>query len=56
MFWPSIFLIVALLLVVVASIVGITRAGDLEHTYYSVGCSVAITMDDILNGNRASTG
>jgi len=27
--WPSVFLIVALLLVIVASIVGITRAGDI---------------------------
>lgn len=53
--WPSIFLIVALLLVIVASIVGITRAGDLEQTYYAVGCSAALTFDDLLYGNVSST-
>lgn len=50
------FLIVALLLVIVASIVGITRAGDIENTFYAVGCSAALTFNDMIHGNVSSTG
>lgn len=49
-------LIVALLLMIIASIIGITRAGDVEKSYQAVGCSAAITFDDIANGNISSTG
>lgn len=33
------------------SVIGITRAGDIENGYKAVGCSFAIAFDDIINGN-----
>lgn len=56
MLWPSICLILALLLMIIASIIGITRAAAIEQSYQAVGCSAAITFDDVINGNKSSTG
>lgn len=56
MLWPSIVLILALLLMIIASIIGITRASDIESSYQAVGCSAAITFDDVINGNKSTTG
>jgi hypothetical protein len=44
-------LILALLLLIIASVIGITRASDIQSSYTAVSCSVAITADDLLNGN-----
>lgn len=54
--WPSITLILALLLMIVASVIGITRATDIQSSYTSVGCSVAVTFDDVINGNTSTAG
>jgi hypothetical protein len=43
------------LLIIVTSIVGIARSGEIESVYSSVGCSIAITLDDIINGNISSS-
>lgn len=56
LFWPAIVLVLAFLLIVVASVIGITRSSDIETSYRSVGCSAAITFDDIINGNVSTTG
>jgi len=56
LFWPSIVLILALLLLIVASVIGITRASDIQSTFTAVGCSIAITTDDLLNGNKSTVG
>lgn len=56
LYWPAVVLILAFLLLLVASVIGITRAGDIESSYKAVGCSAAITFDDLLNGNPSSTG
>lgn len=56
LFWPATVLILAFLLLLVASVIGITKAGDIENSYKAVACSAAITFDDLLNGNTASTG
>jgi hypothetical protein len=49
-------LILALLLLIIASVIGITRASDIQSSYTAVSCSVAITADDLLNGNISTTG
>lgn len=56
LYWPTIVLIIALLLATVASIVGIVRAGDLQGSFDAVACSGAIALDDLLNGNITTTG
>lgn len=54
--WPSITLILALLLMIIASVIGITRATDIQSSYTAVGCSVAVTFDDVINGNTSTAG
>lgn len=49
-------LILALLLMIIASVLGITRSSDIEQSYKAVACSLAITFDDVANGNVSSTG
>ena len=41
---------------VIVSIIGITRAPEVEKTYSAMSCSVAICLDDFINGNVSSTG
>lgn len=41
---------------IVASVIGITRSSDIEQSYKAVGCSLAITFDDVVNGNTSTTG
>lgn len=49
-------LILALLLASVASIIGLTNSSDIESSLKSTSCAVAITFDDIINGNVSSSG
>jgi hypothetical protein len=49
-------LILALLLLIVASVIGITKSSDIQSSYTAVSCSVAITADDLLNGNISTAG
>jgi hypothetical protein len=49
-------LIIALLLIVGSSIAGLTKASDTQNSYEAMTCSVAITFDDIINGNISSDG
>ncbi len=41
---------------IVASVIGITRSSDIEQSYKAVGCSLAITFDDVVNGNTSTSG
>lgn len=52
--WPSIVLILALGLILAGGAVGLTKAKDLQRTIEGIGCSVAITLDDIINGNETN--
>ena len=45
-----------MLLAIIAAILGIVRAGDLQTSYQAVTCSVAIAMDDFINGNVTADG
>jgi hypothetical protein len=54
--WPTIILIIALLLIIAPSILGLVKAKDLQRSYEAVGCSRALTFSDVLNGNISSTG
>ena len=49
-------MILALLLLIVASVIGITKSSDIQSSYTAVSCSVAITADDLLNGNISTAG
>lgn len=49
--WPSIFLLVLLLLAIAASIPGITQSGKLSGSFETIQCGVALAMDNIVNGN-----
>jgi hypothetical protein len=49
-------MVLAVLLIGVSSIVGISRAGKIVDAYESVGCSIAITLDDVINGNLSTSG
>jgi hypothetical protein len=48
-------MVLSVLLIGVSSIVGISRAGKIVGAYESVGCSIAITLDDIINGNLSTS-
>ena len=54
--WPTIVLILALLLAAVASIIGLTNANDIETSFKATSCSLALTFDDIVNGNVSESG
>lgn len=54
--WPAAVLIVALLLIIVPSIIGLSRASDVQKSFEAVSCSAAITFNDLLNGNTSTTG
>ena len=49
-------MILALLLLIVASVIGITKSSDIQSSFTAVSCSVAITFDDVVNGNTSTTG
>lgn len=49
-------LVIALVVVIVPSIIGLSRSGDIQSSYEAVGCSAAIAFDDLLNGNVSTTG
>ena len=36
--------------------IGIAKADDVEIAYEAMTCSVAISLDDLINGNVTSTG
>jgi hypothetical protein len=54
--WPTVTLVLAFLLIVVMSVIGITKAADAETAYKGMSCSIAICMDDLINGNVTTTG
>lgn len=54
--WPGIVLIIALGLILAAGAIGLSKSKDLQTTIESVGCSVSVTLDDVINGNVTSTG
>lgn len=54
--WPAIVLLLALGLILAAGAVGLSKSKDIQTTIETVGCSVAIVLDDIINGNTTSTG
>lgn len=41
---------------IVPSIIGLSRSGDIQSSYEAVGCSAAIAFDDLLNGNVSTAG
>lgn len=43
-------------LILAAGAVGLSKSKDIQTTIETVGCSVAIVLDDIINGNTTSTG
>lgn len=45
-------LLLALALILAGGAVGVSKADDLETTISAIGCSVAVTLDDIINGNE----
>jgi hypothetical protein len=45
-----------LLLIIASSIVGLVKSKEIKSDYEAVGCSVAITFNDLLNGNVSSNG
>ena len=49
--WPAITLICAFLVILVGGIIGVSEAGDLETSMKASGCSIAIVIDDMINGN-----
>lgn len=49
--WPGIVLMIALALILAAGAIGLTKSKDLQNTIESVGCSVSICLDDLINGN-----
>ena len=56
MIWPTVVLVLALLLAAVASIIGLTNSSDIETSLKSTSCAFAITFDDLVNGNVSTTG
>ena len=56
LYWPTIVLFVAVALVLIAGITGVAKAGDLESSMKAVSCSLAITFDDLINGNVSTAG
>lgn len=53
---PAIFLLAALGMVLIVSILGLAQSANVETTLKASGCSVAILLDDILNGNVTQSG
>lgn len=49
--WPAITMMLLMLLAVAACVPGITRSSTLGDSFQTMQCGVALTMDDILNGN-----
>lgn len=45
---------IALGLILAGGIIGLTKTKDLQTAIEGIGCSVAITMDDIINGNETN--
>lgn len=43
-------------MMVIVSIIGITKAPEAEKTYQAMSCSVAICLDDLINGNVTTAG
>ena len=54
--WPTVVLILALLLSMIASVIGLVNAGDIEKSFKTTGCAFSITFDDVVNGNVSSEG
>lgn len=54
--WPGLVLLACLSLILAAGIYGIVKTKDIQTAAESVGCSIAISIDDIRNGNATSTG
>lgn len=46
----------ALGLILAAGAIGLSKTKDLQKTIEAVGCTVAITLDDIINGNATESG
>ena len=40
----------------IASVVGLVNAGDIQKSFKTTGCAFAITFDDVVNGNVSSEG
>lgn len=53
---PSIMLIVSLLLVLGINIYAISKTTKVTETYAAVSCSMAICLDDVINGNISHVG
>jgi hypothetical protein len=43
-------------LILAAGAIGLSKSKDIQTTIEAVGCSVSITLDDIINGNVTETG
>ena len=54
--WPTVVLVLALLMIIIVSVIGITKASDLEQAYEATTCSLSIAIDDIINGNITTEG
>jgi hypothetical protein len=54
--WPTVTLILALILIISTSIYGFVNASNVGPTFNNMGCSLAIFTDDLLNGNTTLNG
>lgn len=56
LYWPSITLILCLLLIIVATSLGISKASGFAEGLDSMTCAASIMFDDIINGNVTADG
>lgn len=54
--WPTVVLILALLLSSIAAIIGLSNASDIESSIKTTSCALAFTFDDVINGNISESG
>lgn len=56
LYWPTIVLILALILTLVGGAMGLSRASGFQDSTASTLCSTAILFDDMINGNVTDEG
>lgn len=54
--WPSIVLILALLVMTISAVFGVLTASQIKSSYLSIGCSVGYSLQDVIDGNKSSQG
>lgn len=54
--WPAFVLLATYLIILIAGAMGVGEAGTVESGVKATGCSLAIVVDDFLNGNVSTAG